>query len=73
MLFRGQLQPLAGHVERDVPKGLARLGTMLDRLEAYVRMAPPTTPEQAPPPSSASDDDDPAKAWAREEREEDDA
>ncbi|MHC5001991.1 MAG: hypothetical protein ACYTJ0_02610 [Planctomycetota bacterium] len=43
MLFKGQLQPLATHVERDVPKGVARLGVMIEKLEAYVRLAPPTS------------------------------
>lgn len=43
MLFRAQIQGISRAAESDMPRAEAKLEMMLDRLEAYVRLAPPQT------------------------------
>lgn len=41
MLYKGQTQGFAALIERNVPKGLARLAIVMERLQQYVKLAPP--------------------------------
>lgn len=41
LLFKGQLQGLAARVQGDVPRGVARLGVLIEQLEAYTGGAAP--------------------------------
>lgn len=43
LLFKGQIQGLAARLQGDVPRGIARLGMLIEQLEAYVGGAPPPT------------------------------
>jgi hypothetical protein len=47
MLFRAQLQGISRSAETDIPRGEAKLEIFLDRLDQYVRLAPPQTGEAA--------------------------
>jgi hypothetical protein len=71
MLFKGKLQPIARAVEGDLPRAEARLELLLDRLDAYVKLAAPpsmpprgaasgSAPGAADHPSSPGRDDAPA-------------
>ncbi|MHC4948911.1 MAG: hypothetical protein ACYTG1_11715 [Planctomycetota bacterium] len=60
LLYRGQTQPLATLIDREGPKGVARIGKMMDHLERYVRVAPPRTDASRPAPAAAPPPDDDA-------------
>jgi hypothetical protein len=54
MLYKGHVQGLSSRLDRDVPQGLARLATSIDRLEAYIRTSPPDTAPRSPAPEPDS-------------------
>ena len=59
-LYKGQVQPLGARFDRDLPTGLARLTTMMDRLDAYVKTAPPPgadAPATTPARNESADDE----------------
>ena len=59
MLFRAQIQGISRAAESDLPRAEAKLEMMLDRLEAYVRLAPPQTGDATARGGAAGEDDAP--------------
>jgi uncharacterized protein (DUF3084 family) len=57
MLYRGQVQHLGAALDRDVPRGVARLESMISSLESYVQLRAPTTSEPTPAPAPPSEED----------------
>ncbi len=55
LLFRGNCQQLARAVEMDLPRGEAKLELMLEKLEEYLRLAPPTAKKVNPPGETRAD------------------
>jgi hypothetical protein len=65
MLFRAQIQPISRAAEAEIPRGEASLEAMIDRLEAYVRLAPPQIKD--PRAARAADEPDAAAPGAGEQ------
>ncbi|MHC5028379.1 MAG: hypothetical protein ACYTGR_16635 [Planctomycetota bacterium] len=55
MLFRGQMQGLGGRLDRDAPRAMARLATLMDHLDKYIRLHAPTV-ETTRPTKSVADE-----------------
>ena len=60
LMYRGQCQPLSSMLAADLPRAVAKMERMIDRLQAYIDIAPPTTDvtgivgqEEEPEPSMA--------------------
>jgi chromosome segregation ATPase len=59
MLYKGQTQSFAALVERNVPAGLARLAVAMDRIEKYIKLAPPAgDQDRSAGPAAPADDED---------------
>lgn len=52
MMFRGQMQGLGGRLDRDAPRGLARLAMLMDHLDKYIRTSAPTIETGSAPPAT---------------------
>jgi chromosome segregation ATPase len=64
MLYKGQVQGLSGRLEREVPKGLGRLGNLMDHLDKYIRMNPTAT--AGPARSTTTEDEQPEDETAED-------
>ncbi|UCD75885.1 MAG: hypothetical protein JSV91_02990 [Phycisphaerales bacterium] len=60
LMYRGQTQPLSSMLTADLPRAVAKMERMIENLQAYVDIAPPTTEvtgiagaEEEPAPSMA--------------------
>jgi hypothetical protein len=59
-IYKGQVQRLGLAIDHEIPKAAAHLDKMLDALEAYTSVSPPstepTTPAAAPTPAERTDE-----------------